>query len=202
MRRAHRKSSTGFTLLEVLTVIIIVGVIISVATISVGVLGRDSEMQDQAERLWAVLNQAKEECELQGFDVGMRVGRNGYDFLRFDSREQAWEPVMHDDLLAARELPEGLQLRLWIEGREVILSERPDARRDRDLGAQDEDAEPTGERRQDEDNNEPPPHIMVLSSGDVNSFELQLERDGGEARWKVFSKGDGAIEAEPVDEAV
>lgn len=191
MRRAQRFTS-GFTLLEVLTVIIIVGVIISVATISVGALGRDNEMRDQAERVWAVLNQAKEECELQGFDVGMRVGLQSYDFLRFDSRDQTWQPIANDDLFAARQLPDGLRFRLWIEGREVILSEGPEAVSE----DADEDESSDSDDSADE---EPPPHIMVLSSGEMNAFELQLERDGGQAGWKVFSNTDGSIAAESVD---
>lgn len=184
---------SGFTLLEVLTVIIIVGVIISVATISVGVLGRDNQMRDQAERVWAVLNQAKEECELQGFDVGMRVGLQSYDFLRFDSREQTWQPIANDDLFAARQLPEGLRFRLWVEGREVILSERPDT------VDEDDDEGEASSNTDDSADEEPPPHIMVLSSGEMNAFELQLARDGTDAGWKVFSNADGGIEAESVD---
>jgi general secretion pathway protein H len=200
MQRALRRQSTGFTLLEILTVLIIVGVIVSVATISVGVLGRDSEMREQAERVWAVLKQAKEECELQGFDVGMRVGLQSYDFLRFDSRGQTWEPIANDDLFSARQLPDGLRFRLWIEGREVILSERRSAARTTDASddAGSNDAGPSGDSQEQE----PPPHIMVLSSGDVNSFEMQLERDGGNTRWKVFSKPDGSIEMEPVDDSI
>jgi general secretion pathway protein H len=194
MRRAPR-NSTGFTLLEILTVIVIVGVLISVTTLSVGVLGRDSEMRDQAERVWAVLNQAKEECELQGFDVGMRVGLNKYDFLRFDSREQRWRGIEYDDLFAARQLPGGLRFRLWIEGREVILSER-----DADAESSVDSGSPADEG--DDATDELPPHIMVLSSGDVNSFEIRLEREGGAARWKVFSTPAGAIEMESVDGSI
>lgn len=175
---------------------VIIGVIVFVTTISVGVLGRDSEMRDQAERVWAVLTQAKEECELQGFDVGMRVGLHKYEFLRFDSREQRWRAIGYDDLFAARELPEGLRFRLWIEGREVILSEREDAR------AEDDATTNVGREGTDEsESDEPPPHIMVLSSGDVNSFEIRLERDGA-AGWKVFSTPAGAIDMESIDESI
>jgi len=195
MRRVASRTAKGFTLLEILTVIVIVGVIISVATVSVGVLGRDSEMRDQAERVWAVLTQAKEECELQGFDVGMRVGLQSYDFLRFDSQLQAWLPIQNDDLFAARELPEGLRFRLWIEGREVILSERPTEA----LDANEEEQGDSEHSTESDEDDEPPPQIMVLSSGDVNSFEMQLEREGADARWKVFSQPDGKIDAEQID---
>jgi general secretion pathway protein H len=200
-------SALGFTLLEILVVIVIVGIIISVATIAVGVLGRDREMQDQAERLWAVLQQAKEETELQGFDLGMRVDAGSYDFVRFDARTQSWIPVADDDLLASRTLSEGLRFRLWLEGRETVLTENLDATREEEAAQDNESeraednaikAETVEERRR----RERPPQIMILSSGDVNSFELHLERDGSDARWRVFSKPDSTLAAEPVSNAV
>jgi general secretion pathway protein H len=200
-RRHNGARARGFTLLEILVVIVIVGVIISVATISVGVLGRDREMQDQAERVWAVLQQAKEECELQGFDVGLRVGTASYDFLRFDARQQRWLPISNDDLMSARSLPPGLRMRLWLEGREVILAERPDTQgqseSEEEADAPDREA---SARDEDEKKEELPPQIMVLSSGDLNSFDLQFEREGSEARWHVFSRPDSTVVAEQVNE--
>jgi general secretion pathway protein H len=202
-----RAGLQGFTLLEVLVVIVIVGVIVSVATISVGVLGRDREMQEQAERVWAVLQQAKEECELQGFDVGLRVGTDSYDFLRFDARQQLWVPIHDDDLMGPRAMPPGLRLRLRLEGREVILTDRPDATDS--IAKQDKTPDPPGDKQANaaaaDDNNkkqELPPQIMVLASGDLNSFDLQVEREGSDARWHVFSRPDSTVVAEQVHDDI
>lgn len=181
------RAFAGFTLLEILIVLVIIGVIISIATIATGVLGRDRDMQDQAERLNAILTQAKEECELQGFDVGVRVTDDGYDFLRFDSRKQLWNLISDDDFFAARRLPPGLKFRLWLEGREIILQSRT-------AGSKNEDSA--------EDVKQEPPQIMVLSSGDVNSFKLLFERDGTDTRWQVFSKPDSTLVVEQADETI
>ena len=54
---------------------------------------------------------------LDGRDVGMRVDRQGYDFLRYNGRVAAWEPVVDDTLLRERELPEGLNAALRLEAR-------------------------------------------------------------------------------------
>jgi len=206
-RRACPRSQ-GFTLLEILVVIVIVGVIISVATVSIGVLGRDREMQEQAERVWAVLQQAKEECELQGFDVGLRIGASGYDFLRFDARRHQWLPIGDDDLMAPRSMPDGLRLRLWLEGREVVLVERPDDRVENT--AEQNASEPRGDSdspasdtaKKDDKVKELPPQIMVLSSGDLSSFDLRFERDGNDAHWHVFSRPDGTVVAEQLNETI
>jgi general secretion pathway protein H len=200
-QRLHSpRFSRGFTLLEIMVVIVIVGIMATVAMISMGVLGRDRDMQDQAERIWAVINQVREECELQGFDVGLRVGTNNYDFLRFDARRQLWLPIVDDDLLSARELSPGLRVRLWLEGREVVLKERlgPEttAANEKATGADNKEDKDAKDKKK-----EAPPQIMILSSGDVNSFDLQFEREGGDERWHVFVQPDSSVAAERVVEA-
>ncbi len=44
---------------------------------------------------------------MQGQDVGFRVDASGYDFLRYDSRNDRWDPVTDDPLLRERSLPAG-----------------------------------------------------------------------------------------------
>ena len=70
---AARAAWRGFTLIEMLIVIVIIGVIVSMATLSVNMLGRDSQVEDQTRRFWAVLQQAREEAELQSINVGVFV---------------------------------------------------------------------------------------------------------------------------------
>ena len=38
-----------------------------------------------------------------------------------------------------------------------------------------------------------PPQLTVLSSGDVVPFELQIERDGAPALWRMTSQADGDL---------
>ena len=80
----------GFTLLEILIVIVIIGMLVTLVGLSVGVLGRDTEVQDQTKRFWAVLNQAKEEAELLGINLGVIVDQTGYDFVRFDPKDNSF----------------------------------------------------------------------------------------------------------------
>jgi general secretion pathway protein H len=90
----------------VLVVLVIIGIVTAMAVVSTGVLGADHQMDEEAQRLQAVLAQAREESMLDGRDVGLRVDRQGYDFLRYNGRVAAWEPVVDDALLRERELPE------------------------------------------------------------------------------------------------
>lgn len=173
-----RRKASGFTLLEILVVVIVLGVIVSAATLSIGVLGRDRESQDQMERIWAILKQAREEAELQGLDLGMFVSATGYEFLRHDGREKRWLPIEDDRLFAPRELPEGLRFRMWVETREIVLKPTAVDRSDKD-----EDAKWL-------------PQIFILSSGEVMPFELHVERDSQPAIWRVVSQPDTDLRLE------
>ena len=174
----RRRVSRGFTLIEILVVVVIIGVIVSAATLAIGVLGADREVEDQSRRFWAVLQQAREESELQGVDVGVFVTRSEYEYMRFDQRRNQWVPLLDDDLYRPRELPEGLEFRLWLEGREIVL--RPSL----------------PNREKEDDNKKWPPQVMVLSSGDVMPFELRIERDRQEALWRITGLPDNDLRVE------
>jgi general secretion pathway protein H len=176
--RPGRAASRGFTLIEILVTVVIIGVIVSAATLAIGVLGADREVEDQSRRFWAVLQQAREESELQGIDVGVFVARSEYEYMRFDQRKNLWVPLLDDDLYKSRELPKGLEFRLWLEGREIVL--RPTL----------------PDREKPDDNKKWPPQVMVLSSGDVMPFELRIERDRQEALWRVTGLPDNDLRVE------
>jgi general secretion pathway protein H len=170
----------GFTLMEILVVVVIVGIIVATATLSVGVLGRDRQLEEEARRFAAVFNQAREEAELQGMDVGIFLTQPAYEYLRYDGRRELWKPIDSDKLFRARELPEGVRARLWLDGREVLLKPK---------------LEPYDEKEHEKHR----PQLMALSSGDINAFELRLEREGTPQQWRVIGAADNTINAEPID---
>jgi len=153
-------------------VVVIIGIIASMAVVSTSVLGGDREMDQEAKRLAAVLTQAREEAMLQGRDVGLRIDARGYDFLLYDGRNERWLLVADDPLLRERSLPDGLEAALWLESRPVQLVAR---------------AAPT-ERAP------AAPQVVVLASGDVVPFEVRLERAGTEELRAVAGRVDGRFE--------
>ena len=173
-----RDRNTGFTLLEILVVIVIIGVMVAMVTLSFNVLGSDRETAEETRRFWAVLRQAREEAELQSLDLAVFVGATEYEFLRFDTRRNEWQQIADDTLFAPRVLPEGLRFRLWMESRELVLKPGlPD-------------------RSKKDENQKWPPQVTVLSSGDVVPFELQIERDAAPALWRMTSQADGDLRVE------
>jgi general secretion pathway protein H len=166
------RHAAGFTLLEVLVVIVIIGILTSMAVISVNVLGGDHEMQEEANRMQAILLQTREDAVLQSRDIGMRVDATGYDFLEYDGRVEQWRTVENDPLLRARALPDGLRLSLRLEDREVQLKPRqPATERDPIL-----------------------PQVVLQASGDLVPFDVRLARDGTDENRRVSGTLEGKIE--------
>ena len=155
---------------------VIIGIITSMAVISVKVLGGDHEMDREAARLQAILVQSREDAMLVGTDVGVRIDPRGYDFLRYDSRKELWQPVTDDPMLRPRALPEGLTAQLRIDGREVVF---------RQPGSTSllEEGEPPAE-----------PQLVVQASGDLVPFDVVLRRDGTTEERRVAGTAEGRIE--------
>ncbi|HEX9208016.1 MAG TPA: type II secretion system minor pseudopilin GspH [Steroidobacteraceae bacterium] len=169
--RAARRAS-GFTLLEVLVVVVIVGIITTMAVISVNVLGGDHEMQQEAERLQAILLQAREDATLQSRDIGLRLDETGFEFLEYDGRRELWHLIPDDPLLRARTLPPGLRLALRLEDRDVKLKPRV-AETERDPIS---------------------PQVVLQASGDLVPFDVIFSRDGTDERRRVAGTLEGRIE--------
>jgi general secretion pathway protein H len=164
--------SSGFTLLEVLVVVVIIGIITSMAMVSTRVLGGDHEMDQEARRLVAVLTQAREDAMLEGRDVGLRIDARGYDFMHYDGRFEQWELVAEDPLLRERSLPDGLEASLLLESRSVRLPPR---------------VAPTERER-------PLPQVVLMASGDLVPFEVRLERAGTQEIRAVVGSAAGKLE--------
>lgn len=111
----------GFTLLELLVVILIIGIIISFASLSVGQQASRA-LQDEAERIHSLLRLAGEESVLQGRELAMQFSPEGYQFMTLDGAD--WIPVEEDRLFREREFPPNLELELVMEGVETDLHDR------------------------------------------------------------------------------
>lgn len=104
--------SRGFTLLEILVVVLIIGIVVGVATLAI----RDNPAQrveTEGQRFAALLRLASQEAVLQSREVAIVFERHGYHFLVFDEGE--WIPP-DDDVFRARALPDGMELEIVIEG--------------------------------------------------------------------------------------
>ena len=109
----------GFTLIEVMVVMVLIGIITSFAVLSAGGGSRD-RLAEEGQRLAALLELHQQEAILRGEVRGIRFTRNGYALLSQNDRGE-WQAPTADHLLIRRDLPDDLTLSLWVENRPVDL---------------------------------------------------------------------------------
>lgn len=193
------RGSQGFTLIELLVVIVIIGIVLSIATLSIGVLGRDHEIEDQARRLYAVLGEVREEAELQGKDLGLLVEHDGYTFMRYDYVKNQWLILSGDELTDRRALPAGLQLRLWLEGREVIIKSHAENQSLLASASSSSSSASSSGPLNNPASGDVVPQVALLSSGEMSPFELRIEREGNDFAWKLTGKADNTLDIEALN---
>ncbi len=158
----------GFTLIEIMVVVVIMAVLTTVAVMSIGVLGSDRELDDEGDRYTDVVAAAAEQAGLEGRDFGIWVGPDRYEVLTYVNRRQRWESLSQDRLYESHELPAGIAPRLEIEGRQVLLGrDKPDAPR--------------------------VPQVLLYSSGDSSAYRLLLAREATDATLTVEGQADGTL---------
>jgi len=111
----------GFTLLELMVVVVLIGIILTFVVRSVGDGGRRDRIQQEAQRITALVEMVGDEAVLQSSVLGMRFEEQGYQFMRYS--EQQWQAVEGDGLLRPRQLDESMSLQLLVEGFQLKLGE-------------------------------------------------------------------------------
>jgi general secretion pathway protein H len=165
--RAPRAQSRGFTLIELMIVVFIIGLITAAAVITFGGDRRDTELDRESERLDALFDYVREQAELQTRDYGFRVNETSYSFVVFDVLRNEWRIAGEDDALREREFPEGLRPSVVIEGRPIVLDVKRDEKK---KGIEDFK-----------------PQILIFANGDLSSFEISLQREGGEEKSRIYT---------------
>lgn len=114
----------GFTLMELLVVMVLIGVVAGLASLSLGD-GGERLLRSEAERLAATLKLARDELLITGeSDRALGLHRDGYSFLELvvlDDNTREWRPLV-DAQLGPRQLEQGvLELQLELDGQRKPL---------------------------------------------------------------------------------
>jgi len=137
---------SGFTLLEVLVMVLLIGIIASFAVLSIR--GNDpAERADrEAQRLFARLELSQQEAILRGEQRGVYFTPTGYTFLLLN-RDGEWGIPVDTDLPQSHELPQDVQLALIVEDRPVEFArQQPKIK----------------------------PQVLLLSTGETTPFSVSL----------------------------
>lgn len=168
----------GFTLVEILVVIVIVGIMAGLAVISIGG-NPQRELQQEARRLQLVLRTAGDEALLTGKEYGLIADRHSYQILQFDQSGRQW--VAGDNkIFSSYRLPEYIALNLSLEGEAVDLAKimSPADREQQDDNTTDEAEEA-----------QQAPALIFFSSGEATPFAVEIGRDGSRSVYRLSSDG-------------
>jgi general secretion pathway protein H len=168
LRRYHAQS--GFTLIEMLVVVVIIGIVISSVTLSIHTQDRGEQMETEMQRIQALLKMAREEAVMQDEDIALKVGENSYSFEVLG--EKGWEPITDDQIFRERKIVDGTELALKVDNLEINFGQQQAA---------------AGEDKI------PPPRIFILSSGEIMPFELILRTQDQTLQYSLKADQDGTI---------
>ncbi len=113
-RSSNRMYSRGFTLIELMVSLLIIGIVLTLTMLSLpGDQGRDRQ-RTEVHRLLALLQLARDEAILQAKTVGFAITDDGYGFYSHDGED--WRYLEDDAVLRPRQLPTDIGLHLTIEG--------------------------------------------------------------------------------------
>jgi general secretion pathway protein H len=170
--------SKGFTLVEILVVVVIMAIVISLAVLSVGTTGRDSQLDEESRRIEGLVGLLHERALLEGRDFGLRIEPAAYEFVVYDRRRDGWMPFDHEHEFRRRDLPKGLSFQLELDSQIVVIKPV-----DRKLTS----------------NAAPAPQLAIAASGEGTPFRLTLRRDGTASRTWVDGDALGKISRTSTD---
>jgi general secretion pathway protein H len=174
--------SRGFTLVEILVVVVIMAIVISFAILSVGTTGRDAQLDEESRRIEGLIGLLHERALLEGRDFGVRIEPAAYEFVVYDPRRDRWMMLAQESEFRRRNLPKGVSFQLELDSQIVVIKPI-----DRNLAS---DEAPPG------------PQVAIAASGEGTPFRLTLLRDGttskarvdGDALGKVSHTGSDHVE--------
>ncbi len=171
--------SKGFTLVEILVVVVIMAVVISLAVLSIGVTGRDAQIDEESRRIEGLVGLLHERALLEGRDFGMRIEPTAYEFVVYQSARDRWVPMDQEHEFRHRELAKGLSFQLQLDAQTVVLK--------------------AVDRQLSSDKAPPAPQVAIAASGEGTPFRLTLQRVLTQAKASVVGDALGKVSRENSD---
>lgn len=190
--------SRGFTLIEILAVLVIIGIVTAIAVISLRTMDSRDEAGKTAQHLGGLIQLASENARAENIQYGLRIDPHHFGFMRFNGR--GWDPVRNDPVLARQSVPSGLTLAIHTQGEikiPVVATASGTVAAAAAMTASPQISSPAAMTAEAAGSGEPvpPPQVAILSSGELTPFTLTLTTATGKT-YVVHGDGNGQIHVE------
>ncbi|ALO36083.1 type II secretion system protein GspH [Colwellia sp. MT41] len=171
MKFKHSNSSysaekhRGFTLIEVMVVIVLIGLMASLVQFNFSGNNPADKLKHESARFAAIFAVAADYGMLNNIELGLVVKKDSYQFLGYDGTR--WTEIPEQDWLANVTLPEGIELSLELDDLpidEPLLFDA-DTFREKD----EDDFTLLSKEEQEE---KIIPQVYILSGGDISPFSV------------------------------
>ena len=180
--RTHRRAA-GFTLLEVLLVVTIIGILASVVILGATDVGRQRTIRAEAERLVLAVELARDESRLRNAVWGLEVDDGAYRFLEYDDAGDEWQDVERREFASdATENNIGFQVERISGSSEDALEPAWNAE-----GRGDGSVRRATEAVADDE--APVPDVVIYPGGEMTPFKIIVS--GGESHVAWVAQSDG-----------
>jgi general secretion pathway protein H len=157
--------SKGFTLIEVMVVVALIGIVATLVQFNFSGKRPDDILRHESQRFAAIFEVASDYGMLNNIELGLVIKKDSYQFLGFDG--VTWAVIPEQDWLSIVEMPEGLELDLTLDDlpiEEPLLF----------------DADTFKEKNEDdftllsdeEKEKQIIPQVYILSGGDISPFSV------------------------------
>ena len=172
----------GFTLIELMVVLVVIGIMVSVMVISIRTGDISEHMEIEMNRLHALVTLAQEEAILQGQVLALAVGETSYRFDIQDVENETWSAMEDGRVFRERNLVTGTHLVL------VIDEIEEDTKKDFKLALSDESDDADAQQEDDDVQ-----RIQIEPSGEMFPFELFMRNDEETVEFKLVMGEDGVL---------
>ncbi len=160
----------GFTLLEVLVVIALIGLIISSVQFNFSGKRPEDTLKTVSYKFSTLFENAANYGLLNNIELGLYIGKNSYRFLGYDGTK--WSEISEQNWLTTQKLPKGVTLTLTLDDlpiEEPLLFDSSVFTKQNEEFLSYESAE---QEKDSKGKKQLLPQVYILSGGDITPFSL------------------------------
>ena len=190
----YRQNIKGFTLIEILVVIVIISISVGLVVVNFTTGGVEKKAEEEAIRLQQLLRVAHQQSVIRAEEYGVRFYKTSYRFMKYDEQSKLWAGMPNDRLLRGRLLAEPLEIDLYIEQLSVDIPESTDDDPEppEETGLTNENAKSKTQALNAVDSNTIKPQIFLLSSAELTpAFELRIRVPGSDIEEALYGLPQG-----------